>query len=68
MESFKCHEGSREHNDRILKIPTLPWTTKDVGERLSQAHAKGKKERRQCFFEGLFKYQGVSKARIGFLW
>ena len=47
--NFRCHESSHGHKDAVLKTQTLPHTTKDIGESLSQIHAQEKKERRQCF-------------------
>ena len=41
---FPVHESSRCHKDAVLKMVTLPATTRDIGETLSQQH----RDEKQC--------------------
>ena len=50
---LKAHELSKCHQESVLKIFTLPSTTKDIGEALSQQHEQGKLENRHCFLKVL---------------
>jgi len=38
----------------VLKFFTLPSTTQDIGEALSQHHEQGKLEKHHCFLKVLF--------------
>ena len=53
---FPMHDSSRCHKDAMLKMVTLPATTCDIGETLSQQHRDEKQSNRQCmFFEDLIQ-------------
>ena len=44
---FRAHEASKCHKEAVLTIITLPKTTADIGETLSNAVRQEKYERRQ---------------------
>ena len=48
---FPMHESSRCHKNEMLKLVTLPATTRDIGETLLQQHRSEKQSNRQCFLE-----------------
>ena len=48
---FGIHTASKCHKEAVLKLVTLPSTTKDVGESLSAAHQQEKLQRRQNFLK-----------------
>ena len=50
---FVSHEASQCHKDAVLKVCTLPTTTRDIDECFSTQVAKDKKENRQCFLKVL---------------
>ena len=50
---FGIHAASKCHKEAVLKLVTLPSTTKDVGESLSAAHQQEKLQRRQNFLKVL---------------
>ena len=50
---LKAHELSKCHQESVLKIFTLPSTTKDIGEALSRQHEQGMLENRHCFLKVL---------------
>ena len=51
INNFNQHERSKCHADAVLKMVTVPNTTKDVGECLSSQHVKEKSERRHLFMK-----------------
>ena len=48
---FKKHEHSSCHREAIEVTITLPATTKDVAEQLSQQHSKEKEENREMLLK-----------------
>ena len=48
---FPMHESSRCHKDAMLKLVTLPATSHDIGETLSQQQRGEKQSNRQCFLK-----------------
>ena len=52
---FPMHESSRCHKDAMLKMVTLPATTHDIGEVLSQQHRYEKQSNWQCFLKVISK-------------
>ena len=46
---FPIHESSKCHREAVLKMITLPSSTNNVAESLSNTLKRGKLERRQCF-------------------
>ena len=46
---LKAHEASKCHQEALLKIFTLPSTTRDIGETLSSQHRQEKLDNRCCF-------------------
>ena len=44
---FPMHESSRCHKDAMLTMVTLPATTRDIGETLSQQHRYKKQNNQQ---------------------
>ncbi len=48
---FNIHDSSKCHKEAVLKIQTLPSTTPNVAECLSQQLKKDKLNRRQCFLK-----------------
>ena len=49
------------HKEAVEKIVTLPATTRDVGELLSDMHAQEKIENRQCFLKILSNLRFVAR-------
>ena len=45
--SFRNHEGSTVHRKSVDMLYTLPRTTKDIGETLSESYANEKKKNRE---------------------
>ena len=52
---FPMHESSRCHKDAMLTMVTLPATTRDIGETLSQQHIR-KTKQSTVFFKDLIQY------------
>ena len=50
---FAVHASSKCHKEAVLKMVTLPATTRDVAESLSTQHQREKSERRKCFLKVL---------------
>ncbi len=50
---FAIHASSKCHKEAVLKMVTLPSSTKNVDEALSTQLRKEKLERRQCFLKVL---------------
>ena len=50
---FAIHASSKCHKEAVLKMVTLPSTTRDVAESLSTQHQREKLERRKCFLKVL---------------
>ena len=50
---FAIHASSKCHKEAVLKMITLPSSTKNVAESLSTQVTREKLERRQCFLEVL---------------
>ena len=48
---FPKHELSNCHKDAVLKVVTLPATTRDIGESLCTQYAEERLVRRQCFLK-----------------
>ena len=48
---FKAHELSKCHQESVEKIFTLPNTTQDIGETLSQRHKQEHVVNRRCFLK-----------------
>ena len=46
---FAIHEASKCHKEAVLKMVTLPYSTQNVAESLSNVLKREKLERRQCF-------------------
>ena len=63
---FASHEGSRCHRDALLKMVTLPATTRDIGESLSKQHSKEKLEHRQYFLKLLANVKFLSRQGLPF--
>lgn len=63
---FAGHEASVCHKDAVLKVVTLPATTKNVGESLSNLHAQEMKENRQCFLKLLGNAQFLARQALPF--
>ena len=49
--AFRAHEKSLCHKEAVEIVLTLPTTTKDVGELLSNAHAHEKAVNRHCLLK-----------------
>ena len=63
---FPVHESSRCHKDTMLKMVTLPATTRDIGETLSQQHRDEKQCNRQCFLRILSNIKFLSRQGLPF--
>ena len=63
---FSSHEGGRCHKEAVLKLISLPSTTKDIGVSLSQQHMKEKMERRQCFLKFLSNSRFPARQGLAF--
>jgi len=48
---FSIHDSSKCHKEAVLKIQTLPSTTSNIAECLSQQIKKEKLDKRQCFLK-----------------
>ena len=48
---FTQHAASKCHKESVLKVVTLPSTSKDIAESMSAQIAKERFERRQCFLK-----------------
>eukprot|EP00731_Ephydatia_muelleri_P006057 Em0003g305a len=48
---FKNHESSGCHREAVERAITLPKVTKDIGELLSEAHSKEKRDNRECLLK-----------------
>ena len=48
---FNIHDSSKCYKEAVLKIQTLPSTTSNIAECLSQQIKKEKLDRRQCFLK-----------------
>ena len=49
--AFRNHEKSVSHREAVEVILTLPSTTRDIGEQLSQQHAAQKLKNRQALYQ-----------------
>ena len=49
--AFRNHEKSASHREAVEVIVTLPATTRDIGEQLSQQHAAQKLKNRQALYQ-----------------
>ena len=49
--SFRSHENSATHKEAVEVMVTLPATTRDIGEQLSQEHATQKVKNRDALLE-----------------
>ena len=49
--AFRNHEKSASHREAVEVIVTLPSTTHDIGEQLSQQHAAQKLKNRQALYQ-----------------
>ena len=49
--SFRSHEKSASHYEAVEVIVTLPLTTRDIGEQLSQQHAAQKLKNLQALHQ-----------------
>ena len=58
---FSNHESSKCHKEAVLKMVTLPSTTVDVGESLSQQHKQEKRDNRQCFLKVVSNLKFLSR-------
>ena len=58
---FPVHESSKCHKDAMFKMVTLPATTRDIGETLSQQHRDEKQCNRQCFLRILSNIKFLSR-------
>ena len=47
LERFEKHQGTIAHRQAVEMVKTIPNTTRDVGELLSEAHAQQKAENRE---------------------
>ena len=63
---FRAHESSNTHKEAILKIVTLPKTTKDVGESLSSAVKLEKLERRAVMMKILSNIRFLARQGLAF--
>ena len=63
---FPMHESSRCHKDAMLTMVTLPATTRDIGETLSQQHRYEKQNNRQCFLKILSNIKFLSRQGLPF--
>ena len=63
---FASNEGSRCHKDALLKMVSLPATTRNIGESLSKQHSKEKHEHRQCFLKLLANVKFLSRQGLPF--
>ena len=61
---FTAHEQSNCHKEAVMKIISLPATTNDIGESLSQLHKKEKLERQQCFLKILTNIKILARQGI----
>ena len=59
-----AHEATVCHKIVILKIVTLPATTRDVGELLSAAYAHEQLDRRQCFMKLLSNVRFLARQAL----
>lgn len=48
---FKKHDQSKCHREALERTVTLPKSTKDIGETLSERHANEKSENRRCLLK-----------------
>ena len=62
---FSMHESSRCHKDAMFKIVSLPATTCDIGETLSQKH-RDEKSNQQCFLKILSNHKLLSRQGLPF--
>lgn len=49
--SFRKHDSCNCHKEAVEKMITLPATTKDIGETLSELHASEKARNRKCLLK-----------------
>ena len=50
-DKFTTHEASKCHKEAVLRVQTLPATTKSIEDCLSREHQREKLDRRQCFLK-----------------
>ena len=50
---FNIHSSTKCHKEAVLKIFTLPSTTRNIADILSDQHKQEKFDRRQCFLKVL---------------
>ena len=58
---FKKRQDSDVHKEAMEKLYILPRTTKDIGESLSQTHAKEKKQNRQYLLKVLQNVRFIAR-------
>ena len=64
--SFKKHEQSSCHREAVEVMVTLPATTRDIGETLSQQHAKEKEGNRKILLKILFNIRFLGCQGLAF--
>ena len=64
--SFKNHEASASHKDALQVMVVIPLTWQDVGEMLSQEHAREKSENRQCLLRILSNIRFLARQGLAF--
>ena len=64
--SFKNHEASASHKDALQVVVVIPSTCQDVGELLSQEHAREKRENRHCLLCILSNVRFLARQGLAF--
>ena len=64
--SFLNHEASASHKDAMQVVVVIPSTCQDVGEILSQEHAREKSENRQCLLRILSNIRFLARQGLAF--
>ena len=63
---FAIHASSKCHKEAVLKMVTLPSSTKNVAESLSTQVTREKLERRQCFLKVLSNVRFLARQGLPF--
>ena len=63
---FRAHESSNTHKEAILKVVTLPKTTRNVGEALSSSLRHEKLERRKVLLKILSNIRFLGRQGLAF--
>ena len=63
---FAKHEGSRCHADAVLKLVSVPSSTRDIGELFSSQLARDRHNARKCFLKILSNVRFLSRQGLPF--